>query len=76
MSEAANELPVDNQIPGEPKGMQCRKCGCTDCRVTHTERLRNGTVRRRRSCRHCDCRFVTYESANGEQMQFWRKSRR
>lgn len=57
----------------ESKGIRCADCGCTDCRVTHTERLRTGHVRRRRECRHCGRRFVTWEVGNGE--GFWKRHR-
>jgi hypothetical protein len=31
----------------------CRRCGCCDFRVVTTWRLRDGTIRRQRVCRHC-----------------------
>lgn len=33
--------------------IRCRYCGCPDFRVHRTWRLRDGTVRRLRICRHC-----------------------
>jgi transcriptional regulator NrdR family protein len=42
-------------------GMYCRRCGCQHCSVSNTERLKNGSVRRRRICRNCGYRFVTFE---------------
>jgi transcriptional regulator NrdR family protein len=42
-------------------GMYCRRCGCQHCSVSNTERLKNGSVRRRRTCRNCGYRFVTFE---------------
>lgn len=49
-------------------GVQCRWCGCKDCRVTHTQKktiTRKGKsselVRRRRVCRYCGVPFFTVE---------------
>jgi transcriptional regulator NrdR family protein len=54
-----------------PAGIACRRCGCEHCSVSHTEKLPSGKIRRRRVCRHCGAKFVTFElsaadmSANG-----------
>jgi transcriptional regulator NrdR family protein len=42
-------------------GLICRQCGCRDFRVTDTEPLKDGRIRRRRTCRHCGRRVVTFE---------------
>ena len=47
-------------------GMFCRRCGCQHCSVSNTERLKNGSVRRRRTCRNCGYRFVTFELNNAD----------
>lgn len=47
--------------PQPPRGLQCRVCGCQHLEVSHTERLKNGTIRRRRTCRHCGAKYVTFE---------------
>jgi hypothetical protein len=56
------ELTTGVKKEEEPRGLQCRVCGCQHLEVTHTERLRNGTIRRRRICRHCGAKYVSYES--------------
>jgi hypothetical protein len=47
--------------PPANRGLQCRVCGCQHLEVSHTERLKNGTIRRRRTCRHCGAKYVTFE---------------
>ena len=42
-------------------GICCPKCGCRHFKTTHTEPLRDGRIRRRKTCRHCGRRLVTYE---------------
>ncbi|AMV32089.1 hypothetical protein VN12_08195 [Pirellula sp. SH-Sr6A] len=46
-----------------PLGIVCPQCGCHHFYTTHTEPLRDGRIRRRKQCRHCFRRIVTYESA-------------
>jgi transcriptional regulator NrdR family protein len=43
-------------------GIQCPKCGCRHFFTTHTEPLRDGRIRRRKRCRHCDRKIITYEA--------------
>lgn len=52
--------PVPDPEP-EPKGIECPRCGCRHFPVLHTDKLADGRIRRRRACRHCDHRLVTYE---------------
>ena len=52
------------------RGIECPRCGCRHFYTTHTEPLRDGRIRRRKECRHCGHRIVTYESkpaTSGEQ---------
>ncbi len=42
-------------------GIACPKCGCRHFYTTHTEPLRDGRLRRRKMCRYCRRRIVTYE---------------
>ncbi|WP_443111049.1 NrdR family transcriptional regulator [Bremerella sp. P1] len=51
--------------PEQPRGIECPQCGCRHFYTTHTEPLRDGRIRRRKSCRHCGRRIVTYESPQG-----------
>jgi transcriptional regulator NrdR family protein len=44
-------------------GIRCPQCGCCHFYTTHTEPLRDGRIRRRKQCRHCGRRIVTYEVA-------------
>jgi transcriptional regulator NrdR family protein len=46
-----------------PNGIRCPHCGCCHFYTTHTEPLRDGRIRRRKRCRHCGRRIVTYEAA-------------
>ena len=42
----------------------CPGCGCTNVRVTNTWRLRDGTIRRLKRCRHCGWVTHTTETAD------------
>lgn len=44
------------------KGIVCPKCGCRHFVTTHTEPLTDGRIRRRKVCRHCGRKVVTFES--------------
>ena len=44
-----------------PRGLVCPTCGCRHFYTTHTEPLANGRIRRRKVCRGCGRRKVTYE---------------
>ena len=50
----------------ETTGLVCPRCGCGHFRVIYTRPRRNGTVLRRRECRHCGRRMLTVEAAVGE----------
>jgi len=45
----------------DERGLVCNKCGCRHFRTTHTEPLPTGMIRRRKECRHCGERKVTFE---------------
>ncbi len=45
---------------GEGTGLECRQCGCRDFRVYYT-RPKDGTIMRRRRCRHCGALITTFE---------------
>ena len=51
--------------PPPLQGIACRRCGCRDLRVVYTRRRRTGILRRRQ-CRWCGHRVVTYEREAGE----------
>jgi len=44
-----------------PKGIICPKCECRHFITTHTEPLNDGRIRRRKRCRNCGRKVVTYE---------------
>jgi len=46
---------------GAERGLECRKCGCRHFRVINTIPLPGGRIKRRRICRHCGKKTVTYE---------------
>lgn len=58
--------PGDDQLHKQSlRGIVCPHCGCRHFHTTHTEPLRDGRIRRRKVCRHCGYRVVTYESRPG-----------
>jgi transcriptional regulator NrdR family protein len=46
----------------KPVGLVCRKCGCGHFRVVYT-RPAGGRIMRKKECRHCGTRIVTFERA-------------
>ena len=54
-----------SEVKRTAKGICCPKCGCCHFHTTHTEPFRNGRVRRRKQCRHCGRKMVTYEAVPG-----------
>lgn len=42
-------------------GIECPRCGCRHFYTTNTEPLRDGRIRRRKECRHCGRKMVTFE---------------
>lgn len=44
-------------------GIACPRCCCRHFYTTHTEPLRDGRIRRRKLCRHCGRRLLTFETA-------------
>ena len=51
------------QPQSSERGIECPKCGCRHFYTTHTEPLWDGRIRRRKVCRHCGRKIVTYEAA-------------
>ena len=51
--------------PRSERGIRCPQCGCRHFDTTHTEPLRDGRIRRRKTCRHCGRRVVTFEAPPG-----------
>jgi transcriptional regulator NrdR family protein len=43
------------------RGLECPRCGCRHFETTHTQPMNDGRIRRRKRCRHCQYRIVTYE---------------
>lgn len=50
--------------PPEPRGIECRKCGCRHFTVVYT-RHREDKITRLRQCRHCGARVSTTERITG-----------
>ncbi len=44
-------------------GIACSACGCRHFYTTHTEPLRDGRIRRRKVCRYCGKKLLTYETS-------------
>lgn len=69
------QLPDPDRIPvpgegapapaprAEPRGLECRACGCNHFRVLYTRQLRGGKIKRRRQCMNSGCgrEITTYE---------------
>jgi transcriptional regulator NrdR family protein len=53
--------PKPAERPEERRGLVCPKCGCEHFRVIYTRRVLGGKIVRRRECRHCGRRVITYE---------------
>ncbi len=49
------------------RGIECPQCGCRHFYTTHTEPLRDGRIRRRKECRYCGRKVITYEAPPGLQ---------
>ena len=60
MNESSNPS-RSPQTPKPERGIVCPRCGCCHFHTTRTEPLPNGRIRRRKVCRHCEYRMVTYE---------------
>jgi transcriptional regulator NrdR family protein len=52
----------DEREAPRAEGIPCRGCGCTHHHVVYVRRL-EGRVMRRRECRNCGRRMITYEEA-------------
>jgi len=61
-------------VPPAPpeRGISCRHCGCRDLRVVYTRQRRRGIIRRRQ-CRHCGRRMLTWERETGAEAEKARK---
>ena len=51
--------------PMHARGIICPRCGYRRFHTTHTQPLRDYRIRRRKTCRDCGYKIVTYEAANG-----------
>ena len=51
------------QGEGPKAGIVCPQCGCRQFYTTHTEPLRDGRIRRRKVCRYCGRKVLTFESS-------------
>lgn len=49
----------------EKLGLVCPSCACTHFEVVYTRRMSNGKIMRRRECRNCGRKVVTYEIVVG-----------
>lgn len=50
------------QDEGRKAGIVCPRCGCRQFYTTYTEPLRDGRIRRRKTCRYCGRKVLTFES--------------
>jgi hypothetical protein len=58
--EARERVRLSTFAGSGPRGLVCRKCGCTHFLVIYTRPIEGG-IRRRRRCRHCGTRLMTLE---------------
>lgn len=55
------------RVKRDELGICCPSCGCRHFKTTHTEPLRDGRIRRRKACRHCGRRVITFEGVRGRE---------
>jgi hypothetical protein len=65
MTDLVASVPPAAPPAESQRGLECRKCGCRDLRVVYTRSGRGGHIVRRRECRHCGQRLVTWEKVIG-----------
>jgi hypothetical protein len=56
-----SELDALQGVKADARGVRCKACGCADFYVKETTRRKDGTISRRRQCRHCGKRITTRE---------------
>ncbi|MBN1846105.1 MAG: hypothetical protein JW810_10510 [Sedimentisphaerales bacterium] len=56
----------DKQLLNDQHGLECSTCGCRHFRVLYTRRAWGGRLVRRRQCRHCGKRIITWEKQIGK----------
>ena len=65
-SERMNsENSVETTSVRDARGILCPRCGQRRFQTTHTQPQRDNRIRRRKKCRACGHKIVTYEAANG-----------
>lgn len=62
MGERTAQQILSDGDGGDRRGIECPKCGCAHYSVVYI-RHRPGLVMRKKECRHCQNRIVTYERA-------------
>jgi len=58
-------MATDRDQQQEENGLRCRSCGCRHLPVLETRKRPGGRIVRRRICRHCGRRMLTYEREAG-----------
>jgi DNA-directed RNA polymerase subunit RPC12/RpoP len=61
MTERNGATPPMDTPPETRRGLECRQCGCRHFRVIYTRPAFDGKLVRRRECRHCGKRIITWE---------------
>jgi len=64
MTDERMKPPETEVADGQGDGVCCPKCGCRHTRVVYVRHLEKRTMRRR-ECRNCGRRFLTYETTPG-----------
>lgn len=62
----SSDHPLKPDAETPKTGLICHRCGCCEFRVVYTRPRANGTIIRRRECRHCGCRILTVERTAGK----------
>jgi hypothetical protein len=60
---------VNKPIPDkaeDDRGLMCYRCGCRHFFVVYTKARKNGSIVRRKECRHCGTRITTVEKTIGD----------
>ncbi|MGP1576232.1 MAG: transcriptional regulator NrdR [Treponema sp.] len=57
--------------------MRCPYCGCLEDKVVESRTLaQGGSIRRRRECLHCGCRFTSYEHIDEKPLMVIKRDKR
>lgn len=59
------EKPSNGENDEQSRGLECPRCGCKHLPVFYTRRMSEHRILRKRICRNCGRKVVTYETIEG-----------